>query len=354
MRRILLENIVPGMKLVKPLYSAEGNVLLNAGIELNERYISRLKELDVSYIYIEDDLTGDIEISDVISDETRIESVAGVKDIVDRVKVGKGIDASQAKQVTNTLADELSRNHDVLLNFTDMRTKNDYLFSHSVNVCILSIMTALSLGFDELRLRDLGVGALLHDVGKTRIAEDILNKTERLTAAEAEEIKKHPQYGFEVLRKNPDISLLSAHCAFQHHERYDGSGYPRGIKAEEIHIFSRIVAIADVYDALTADVSYRKALPVYEALAIIMKSGGTYFDEELVNAFADNIAIYPVGCVVRLNTGEFGVVVSSTRENKTKPVVRIISDENKQRINRLVEVDLAQNSRVYIADIVER
>lgn len=354
MRRILLENTQVGMKLVKPLYSAEGKILLNAGIELNERYIQRLKTLDVSYIYVEDDLTQDIDIPDVVSEQTRVEAVASAKKIFDNVKTDKGIDCGQAKKVANMLVDELRRNQGLLVNFIDMRTRSDYLFSHSVNVCILSIMTGISLGYDELKLRDLGIGALMHDIGKLEISSDILEKTGRLSQEEIAEIKKHPSLGFDILRKNPDISLISAHCAFQHHERHDGSGYPRGLRGEEIHEFARIVAIADVYDALTSDVSYRRAVPVYEALAIIVKAGGTFFDEKLVSCFTENIAVYPIGTVVRLNTNQIGVVVDISHDSKTKPVIRIITNERKEMINELVELDLQKNSRVYIADVVER
>lgn len=354
MRRILLDNITSGMKLAKPLYTAEGKILLNAGLEIKERYIDRLRDLEVTYIYIEDDLTADIDVPDVVSDQARVEAVTTAKQIMETVKTGRKVDASQAKKIANNLVDELCRNAGALVNFIDMRTKTDYLFSHSVNVCILSVMTGISLGYDELRLRDLGVGALLHDVGKTLVAPEIVNKTERLTLAELEEIRKHPQYGFEILRKNPDISLMSAHCAFQHHERYDGSGYPRAIANSDIHQFAHIVALADVYDALTSDVTYRRAVPVYEALAIITKAAGTYFDPELVDHFANNIAPYPIGSVVRLSNNHIGVVVDISHEAKTKPVVRVIVDEQRRRMNKLVEIDLSKNPRLYIADVAER
>lgn len=354
MRRILLDNISSGMRLAKPLYSADGLVLLNAGSELNDRYIRRLKDLDLTYIYIEDELTQDIDIPDVVSEQARVESIATAKSLIDKVKLGKSVDAAQAKKTTNMLVDELCHNHGTLINFVDMRTRNDYLYGHSVNVCILSIMTGISLGYDELRLRDLGVGALLHDIGKVQISQDILNKNGRLTTAEIDEIKKHPWLGFEILRKNPDISLISAHCAFQHHERYDGSGYPRGIKGNDIAEFAHIIGIADVYDALTADNTYRPAVPVYEALSIILKAGGTYFSQELVNRFAENIAVYPIGSLVRLNTNEIGVVVDLSKEYKTRPIVRIIVDQNQRQVNHLVEIDLSKNPRLYVADVVER
>lgn len=354
MRRILLENIAPGMKLAKPLYNADGMVLLNAGIELRDRFIDRLKELDVTYVYIEDELTKDIDVTDVIGEKTRIEAVSGAKKIMEQIRFGHGVNAGQAKKLTNTIVDELCRNKGVMANFLDMRTRSDYLFSHCVNVCVLSVMTGISLEYDELRLQDLGVGALLHDVGKTLVSPEILNKRGRLTPEESSEVKKHPALGFELLRNNPDISLVSAHCAFQHHERLDGTGYPRGLKEQEIHQYAQIIGIADVYDALTSDVSYRRAMPVYEAVSIITKAGGNCFDEQLVKIFVDNLATYPIGTIVRLNNHQIGVVVDISREAKSRPVVRLLFDENKQHISKLTELDLSKNPRLYIADVVER
>lgn len=354
MRRILLENIETGMKLAKPIYSADGRILLNAGLELRERYVGRLRELDVTYIYIEDDLTADVDVPDVVSEKARVEAVSTAKTMMEKVKTGKGVDSSAAKQMTNNLVDELCRSHGTLVNFVDMRTKADYLFHHSVNVCILSVMTGINMEFDELRLRDLGVGAILHDIGMTLIDQKLVNKTERVTEDELAEIRKHPELGFDILRKNPDISLISAHCAYQHHERFDGSGYPRNIKDDKIHQFAQIVALADVYDALTSDASYRKAMPVYEAVAIICRAAGSYFNPEIVDKFVANIAPYPIGSVVRLNNNQVGVVVDITPNYRTKPVVRIIADEHRQQMNKLVEIDLAKNPRLYIADVVER
>lgn len=353
MRRILLNDIAAGMKLARPLYTADGTILLNAGIDLNERFVSRLKEFELSYIYIEDELTQDIDVQDVISEKTRVEAVAAAKSIMENVKLGRGVDGDQAKKIANMLVDELCAKRGTMLNLLDMRTRGDYLFAHAVNVCVLSILTGLNMGYDEIRLRDLGIGALMHDIGKIKIAQDIYDKAQDLSPEEQLEIQKHTEVGFEILRKNPEISILSAHCAFQHHECFDGTGYPRGLKREEIHPYAGIVAIADRYDALINDSPRRRAMPVYEALAIITCAAGTSFDPEIVDNFVKNIAVYPIGSMVHLNNKQVGVVVDFSRENKTKPVVRIIMDENRQHVNTLQEIDLSKNPNVYIASVEE-
>jgi HD-GYP domain-containing protein (c-di-GMP phosphodiesterase class II) len=353
MRRILLDNIAAGMKLARPLYTADGTILLNAGIDLNERFVSRLKEFDLSYIYIEDELTQDIDVQDIISEKTRVEAIAAAKDIMESVKLGRGIDSNQAKKIANMLVDELCAKRGTLLNLIDMRTRSNYLFAHAVNVCVLSIMTGINMGYDEIRLRDLGIGALMHDIGKLQISEEICNKAEALTAEEEAEYKRHPELGFEILRKNPEISILSAHVAFQHHECCDGSGYPRGLKGEEIHSYAGIVAVADMYDALISDTPKSSAIPAVQALNKITQAAGSYFSPEIVKSFAQNIAVYPIGTMVRLSNNQVGVVVDFSRENKTKPVVRVIMDENRQQINTLQEVDLSKNSGLCIIDVEE-
>ena len=352
MRRCALQDIQAGMKLARPIYGADGQALLNAGVALRVSYIERLHELDISHIYVEDELTQDIDVPDVVGENVRQEVVMSARAIIEGSRVGQGLDIDRAKKTANLLVDELSRNRGMLVNFTDMRARGDYLFSHVANVCILSIMTGMNLGYDELRLRDLGVGALLHDVGQIFIPQAIIDKKEKLTSEEVQTIRRHPELGFELIRKSPEVSVLSAHCAFQHHERVDGSGYPRGLREDEIHPYAQIVGIADIFDALSSNSVYRRALPPQEALAILQKSSGHLFSAEPVQAFCDNIAVYPVGSLVRLNTQQIGVVVDISRAAKTRPVVRIVLDELNQRVERFWEIDLSKQPQVCIEAIV--
>ena len=155
--------------------------------------------------------------------------------------------------MVDQIIDELLADLSVLVNLTDIRTFDDYTFASLSNVSVLAIMTGITMGYNDLQLKELGVGAILHDLGKIRIDKSILSKTGELSKEEYEEVKRHPVYGFEILRQYQDVSLLSANVAFQHHERWDGSGYPRGLSGENILEYARIVAACDVYDALLAD-----------------------------------------------------------------------------------------------------
>jgi HD-GYP domain-containing protein (c-di-GMP phosphodiesterase class II) len=353
MRLILTQNLIPGMKLARSIYSSDARVLLGEGVKLQPPYIARLLDMGIMSVYIEDEISQGIEIQDIVSDRTRVEAISAVRDITSSFMRGKGIDARLAKQKVNNIVDDLFYTKDILVNMVDLRTKSDYTFCHMVNVAILSVMTGVALGYNELKLRDLGVGALLHDLGKLKVDESIYNKADTLTAEEYEKIKQHSSYGFEMIRRIEDVNVVCAHIAFQHHERYDGRGYPRGLTAEEIHECARIVAIADVFDALTAQRPYRKAILPYHAVEYVIAMAGTQFDPNLVKAFIDHIAIYPAGSIVELNTGEKAIVVSVNKLYKTRPVVRIFLDENEQRLSVPCEIDLMTHPTVFINRVLE-
>jgi len=349
MRKIQIDYAKPGMILARSIFTSDGNVLLGCGVRLNQRYIDRLKEKGIYHIYIEDELSQGIEIIDVITDETRIKAKEIVRSVM--FDIAKGYEISDAYQVTkivNQIVDELLENKDVLVNLNDMRLMDDYTFGHCVNVCVLSVMTGIAMGYNQLRLRELGVGALLHDIGKMKIPISLLNKPGQLTDDEYNEIKRHTILGFDILRNCDAISKTSANTALAHHERCDGTGYPNGLMKDQIHDFSKIVAIADVYDAMTSDRAYRKALEPYKAVEYIQGMSMTQFDYNVVKVFIGNISIYPVGSGVVLNTGEKGLVVKVNKEFPTRPRVRIILDKNGCRYDRFEEIDLLQHPTIFI------
>ena len=228
MRRVSLEYVEPGMKVGRTIYSTEGRPLLVSGMVLNENYIQRLRDYGIGSIIIKDDMFEEIEEPpDIISEQTRLESVKTVREVFRNFETKKRIDLKTVQETVNNLIDEVLSNRDLLMNFSDIRSYDDYTFCHSVQVCVLSIITGLSMGLDQLKLKELGAGALIHDIGKTRLDKELLNKPGQLTPEEYNEIKRHSETGFEILRANREMSLLSAHIAFQHHERWDGQGYPR-------------------------------------------------------------------------------------------------------------------------------
>lgn len=348
LKRILVKNLQPDMVIARAIFSSDGRILLHSGMVLTAGYISRLNQLGIKSVYIRDEIFGDLDIQDVVSEETRIETTKVIRDSFTRLGKNHNLDMRIVKQKVDGIIDEILMNRNILLNLSDIRTFDDYTFAHSVNVCILSIMTGITMGLSYSQLSELGLGALLHDIGKIRVNIDILNKPGELTREEFTEIKRHPEYGFEILRDYNDVPLLSSHIAFQHHERWDGQGYPRSLAGDNIHEYARIVAVTDVYDALLADRPYRPSYSLNQTLTILKRMAGIYLDPTCVTALIANIAVYPIGTVVQLSTGDIGVVVDVNREYPTRPVVRIVFDARKKRIVNIHEVDLSKLSTVVI------
>lgn len=356
MIRIRTENLTSGMIVARNIYSSDGRILLHAGIELNPNYINRLLTLGISSVYIKDQFDDEINvvIREPVSEETRIETLKEVKNAFEALEENRSMNTRLVKSLVNKILDEILANSDILINLCDIRSFDDYTFGHSVNVCILSIMTGITLGYHDLKLKEIGIGSLLHDIGKIYIAKSILNKPDDLTKEEYAEIKRHPEYGFEILRRYPDIPLLSAHIAFQHHERWDGQGYPRGLAGEDIHEYARIVAVADVYDALLSDRPYRPSYTINQAITILNRMAGIYLEQRCVTALLSNIAVYPIGTIVELNTGDIGIVVDVNKTVPTRPVLKMIYNRASQRICRPYEVDLSKLTTIIITRSLSR
>jgi HD-GYP domain-containing protein (c-di-GMP phosphodiesterase class II) len=291
MRKIHIGAAAPGVKTAKAVYNSEGRVLLTSGIVLQDKYLDRLRLNGITEVYIDDEISNGIDVLDVVCDQTRLEAKQVVKGIMESYSLSQTLNIAKAKKVIDKIIDELLNNQEILINLADIKSVDDYTFEHSVNVCILSLITGIGLGYNNLRLKDLGIGAILHDIGKLRIPEEVLMKPSQLTVEEFEEIKKHTIYGYEILKDNQNVSMISAFIAFGHHERYDGSGYPLQLRGENIHQCARIVAIADVYDALTSDRVYRKKLRIHEVVDYISSLGGQHFDNEIVEVFLNCIAV---------------------------------------------------------------
>lgn len=348
-RRIKVNDLKPNMIIARSIYSGDSKILLHEGMILTRDSIRRLYELGIHSVYIKEELIEEVGYSrDIITDEIRMGTIKTVKDNFESLENHLKLNMHLIKHIVDEIINELLENDHILIQLTDIRAFDDYLFSHSVNVCVLSILTGITMGYNLDRLKELGLGALLHDIGKTKIDKEILNKPDDLSRQEFDEVKRHTRYGFDILREYEEISLLSAHIAYQHHERWDGQGYPRGLHGKDIHEYARIVAVADVYDALLADRPYRPSYTVNQALTILERMSGIYLEPYCVTALISNIAIYPVGGLVEISTGYIGIVVDVNRNAPTKPVVKIIMDNEGRRLPRTHEVDLSQLSTIMI------
>lgn len=356
MRKVDINSVKPGAAIAKPIWTENGNILIGAGVQLTERYIERLRSLGIDTLLIEDQYTSDIIPEDTIRDETRKKAVETVYKTMTQLTAATEIKRKVAvpnmgqayHQVLSDILHDLSSQKEMLFNLTNLHSSDGYLFHHSVNVAILSGIVGIAKGYNRNQLMELGIGALLFDIGMTFFPDELWQKRTQLTKEERERINKHTEEGFNLLRKQFDISLLSAHCALQHHERYDGTGYPRGLKGDEIHEYARIVAIADVYCALTSARPYRKAYSPNEAIEFLFANGNQWFDINLIKIFVNHIAVYPVATTVLLNTGQVGVVSAVNPIASHRPVIRII--EESQGVPLLVpyEIDLSKTVNITI------
>ncbi|MGE5507850.1 MAG: HD-GYP domain-containing protein [Chitinophagales bacterium] len=318
MRYLPLACVVPGMILGRTVYGSNGNVLLTAGTTLTARYIVRLKQLGYPALYIrsagEDD---DFTLVEPVRMATRLRAQSVLQRLAAQVSVG-GLSSDGLSEVSasvTALLDEVTGNQDVLINALEVRSFDAYTFGHSVNTCILSLLAGLNLGLSRADLLNLGVGALLHDLGKIFVPSEILNKPGSLTAEEFSQVKSHPERGYHLLRDR--FSPLAAHVAYQHHERCDGTGYPRGLQANETVFLAKIVAVADSLDAMTSDRVYSRAMVPHKATEVLRAEAPRRYDPDCVKAVTQVIAPYTLGTVVRLDTGEVGEVVGATRHHTT-------------------------------------
>lgn len=353
MQKIVVSWAKPGMITEKNVFGADGQLLLRSGIKLTDYYIKRLKDLGVSAIYVKNPHFKGIEIPEIIREETRVKAIKTVQEAFLGFRASQKIDMKQFQNLAGSVLEEVVKNKHTMVHLLDIRTHDDYTYGHSVNVCVLSVLTGIGLGYNEQKLRELTLGALLHDIGKMLVPVEILNKLTRLLNEEMEVMKTHAALGFDMLRKHwHNIPLLSAHVAFQHHERYDGSGYPRGLKGVEIHEYSQIVAIADVYDALISDKAYKPGMQPHEAYELMIALGSSYFNPDILQVFFKSIAIFPLGSVVQLNNGQVGVIIRVYPGLQTRPVVKLIADESGKVLPETQEIDLVRHLTTFVQKVL--
>lgn len=356
MRRVSLNLISPGMKVGRPVINSNGQVLLNAGVILTEKYIHRLKLLGIPSLYIEDGYLPDLQVDDVISDETRIKAITQVKNLLKEHTRSLGEQEQHTEKIystVNEIIDQLLSNNQLIVNLIDIRAMDDYVFAHSVNVCVLALMTGIALGYGRSKLFHLGMGAILHDIGKILIPKEILDKPGKLTDEEYAVVKQHPEHGLKLLKDNPHVSNLSKLVVYQHHERYCGQGYPQGLKESEIHEFAQITGMVDMYDALTADRVYRKAFPPHEAYEMISAAGNYLFTYEIIQPFLSNIAAFPAGTMVELSSGEVAIVVSTKKGFSLYPRVRVLFDRQKRPVTEVKELELLDYRNLVISRVLD-
>jgi len=247
MRRVSLKQVRDDDVLARPIYDIDGRRLLNVGVRLTPSIVGKLMEKGVSSVYIEDELSEDVEIHGVLTDETRNQAKMTIRNEMNRLSNRGEIDYGALKKSVEHIMDEMMSTRIDVLNANDIRTQDELVYAHSINVCIMAIALANKLSLPPAKVKSIAMGAMLHDIGKALIPKDLLNKKDP-TPAEQAEIKKHPLLGYQAIKDISEVSATSKITVLMHHEQVNGGGYPMGLNGDYIHYSARIVSICDAYD----------------------------------------------------------------------------------------------------------
>ena len=367
LRKISIDRLKTGMVVEKMDRSwMEHPFLANKKKITSEDQIKALREYGIHEVYIDTDEGSDVEapapppeLTDLAAplpeeiplkeelqyaETTQREAQNLVQDVMRDVRLGKNIESEKVGRVVGAMIDSIFRNADALSSMTRLKGYDEYTFVHSINVCVLCLTLGRRLAHPRSDLETLGIGALLHDTGKVKVSSLILNKPGRLDDEEMAEIRRHPLYSVDVLESAGGIPNEAKQVALQHHERWNGNGYPYGLKGDEIARFGQIAAICDVYDAMTSDRCYAKGMPPYEGIRKINELAGRDFPPDVVQSFIRCMGIYPVGTVVQLDTREVGVVTAVNREKILRPRLTLLFRDLRIRLSEPVSVDLEEKA----------
>ncbi|SDN23086.1 HD-GYP domain-containing protein [Alkalicoccus daliensis] len=350
MRYVSLENVQQGEKLGKQILSNDGRIMLSKGVQLTVGLISKLRAMGVSALFIEDTRFDDIVIEEVVSETTKRETMKTLANSVQFLQQDKPLNGEEISNSVDSIIEEIMGNHEVLMSITDIRTKENEIFVHLLNVCILSTMIGVKLNLNRERIQELAIGAILHDIGKLIDRVPLKDIPSGYSGGE-EELKHHSWKGFNVLRKSSDISTLSAHIALAHHEYVDGSGLPRGMQGEDIHFLAKIVAVTNDYDRLITHSDPAEKMFPHEAGEYIMSLTGKRYDHNVVWRFLRSIAFYPNGTQVKLSTNQVGVVTGQHKGLPQRPIIRVYDGDEESFT--FEEVDLAVETTVFISKVYD-
>ena len=336
-KRISIGRLEEGMRLGQQILGDDGQILIQRGVRLEDHYIQYLEEHGINSILIQEEVEEEAAaLSDTAKravERTRVEDPATVKlreDVKKRVAEGvqflydNTADPRRFLEATTNVSDQLisaiTTYDAVAIDIAQLKVSDEYTFKHSVDVASLSMIIGKKYGLKPEEIREIGIAGLLHDVGKSKIPKEILNKPDRLTDEEFLQMKYHSLYGYKILEENNGFTTGVKSGVLQHHEKMNGHGYPLSVSGTKIHPYARIISVADVYDALVTERPYKKGFPKKDAIEIIMTMTDD-LDMKAMKSFLTSIILYPVDTVVHLSNGEYAKVVENNPDHPLRPKV---------------------------------
>lgn len=387
MQRLPIDDVKPGMILAKPIFYKQGNLMLNAGVKLDYKFITKLKSFGFDSLIIYDQDTEDIIINDYISEKAMQKITLNVRQIYEGIKteiannlISKVISAESDTELRHTLEskaiksavsrldlqtrfleyveeliDSITSETDLSMCVGTLRTLDNYFFTHSVEVAIHSAIIAKKCNFTRDEIKQIVIGSLIHDIGYQFIPENILFKTNH-DKREKRILQMHTVYGYHLTKEWPMVGLLPAHMAYQHHERLDKSGFPRGIGGTDeiskmnheltIHRFAKVIAVPNFYDGHVSKAPFRKKSDRQKVVSAIRKLRGVAFCSKIVDIFLSYLPVFPAGTVVLVSSGKYegykAVVVDTNKDDFDRPKIRITRDKDGKRLSKKIEIELAK------------
>lgn len=316
-----------GDVIAKDVVSEKGLILAAENLVLNDFIISKLKTIGIKSVWIFTDVASTYSYYEKSRKEKIIagykETVLAVKQALSNIAAGKRFEFNTIKCIAESIYQRIDCIDTIMQYLNEIKYYDEYTYTHCVNVGLYSMLIGKRFNMPESKLIDLIEAGLLHDIGKIKIDNELLNKKGKLTDEEFATIKKHSSFGHDILNKSSDISEAVKEAVLMHHERLDGSGYPLGAKGDEIGEYAKIIAIADVYDAMTSDRPYKKRVTPFDAFHMFLTSGICEFDTAALNTFILNFSTHLVGSKVQLDNGDIGEVVYIPPHEIVNPIVRV-------------------------------
>lgn len=333
MRLVAFQDLVPGMEIADDFYGIKGGILAKKGAIISDKYLHNLSHYEIPYLYILDSFSMDLKVNCSITSKVRNNATQNLKSLYEAVNSGSVNlyhDALQAcLESVDGLTEDIISEKIELYDVFDIKMIENYIYQQPVNVTVIALIIGKSLNLSSLEMYRLACGAFFHDIGNALLPDDILLKDGKLSEEELKLVQTHAQEGYRFAKDEFNLPMRSYLAILQHHERYDGKGYPMGKKKDEISIYGRIVAIADVFDALSSKRRTRQALSPTQAYKLIMEGAGKQFDPTLVKTFVDRVSPYPIGYTLKLPDGRVGVVIKNYKGKPFNPTLRIIQEKGR-------------------------